>query len=90
MPKVSWFPGFFNPQSFLTAVQQQTARKNEWPLDKTVVVTDVTPQVTDQHVSPAHPPPPTGGRVVRMVRTARVYGQTIQRTVQTEQMVRIS
>ena len=42
VPKVTWFPGFFNPQSFLTAVQQQTARKNEWPLDKTVVVTDVT------------------------------------------------
>ena len=42
VPKVSWFPGFFNPQSFLTAVMQTTARKNEWPLDKTVVQTDVT------------------------------------------------
>jgi len=42
VPKVTWFPGFFNPQSFLTAVQQATARKNEWPLDKTVVVTEVT------------------------------------------------
>ena len=42
VPKVTWFPGFFNPQSFLTAVQQSTARKNEWPLDKTVVVTEVT------------------------------------------------
>lgn len=42
VPKVSWFPGFFNPQSFLTAVMQTTARRNEWPLDKTVVQTDVT------------------------------------------------
>jgi len=42
IPKVTWFPGFFNPQSFLTAVQQSTARRNEWALDKTVVVTDVT------------------------------------------------
>ena len=37
MPKVSWFPGFFNPQSFLTAVMQSTARRNEWPLDKTTI-----------------------------------------------------
>jgi len=42
VPKVSWFPGFFNPQSFLTAVMQTTARRNEWPLDKTVVQTEVT------------------------------------------------
>ena len=37
VPKVSWFPGFFNPQSFLTAVMQSTARRNEWPLDKTTI-----------------------------------------------------
>jgi dynein heavy chain len=42
VPKVSWFPGFFNPQSFLTAVMQTTARRNEWPLDKTVVQTEVS------------------------------------------------
>jgi len=29
--------GLFNPQSFLTAVMQTTARRNDWPLDKTVV-----------------------------------------------------
>ena len=28
--------GLFNPQSFLTAVMQTTARRNDWPLDKTV------------------------------------------------------
>lgn len=31
----------FNPQSFLTAIKQTTARRNEWPLDRTVLVTEV-------------------------------------------------
>merc|ERR1712113_613279 len=31
-----------NPQAFLTAVMQVTARKNEWPLDKVTTVVDVT------------------------------------------------
>ena len=42
LPKVTWLSGLFNPQSFLTAVQQTTARKMDWPLDKTVVQTEVT------------------------------------------------
>jgi len=42
LPKVTWISGLFNPQSFLTAVQQTTARRNEWPLDKTVTQTEVT------------------------------------------------
>ena len=33
----AWRAGLFNPQSFLTAVMQTTARRNDWPLDKTVV-----------------------------------------------------
>ena len=37
-----WLPGFFNPQSFLTAIMQSTARKNELPLDKMCLVCDVT------------------------------------------------
>ena len=41
MPKVVWLSGLFNPQSFLTAVMQTTARRNDWPLDKTVVLTEV-------------------------------------------------
>jgi dynein heavy chain len=36
VPKVVWLSGLFNPQSFLTAVMQTTARRNDWPLDKTV------------------------------------------------------
>ena len=34
--------GLFNPQSFLTAIMQQMARKNEWPLDKMTLQCDVT------------------------------------------------
>lgn len=30
LPPTIWLAGFFNPQSFLTAIMQQTARKNEW------------------------------------------------------------
>jgi dynein heavy chain len=42
VPRVVWLSGLFNPQSFLTAVMQTTARRNDWPLDKTVLVTEVT------------------------------------------------
>merc|ERR1711959_156663 len=51
LPRVVWISGFFNPQSFLTAILQQQARKNEWPLDKVVVATEVTkktPEEVDQ------------------------------------------
>ena len=41
-PKVTWLSGLFNPQAFLTAVLQVTARKNEWPLDKIGFTVDVT------------------------------------------------
>lgn len=42
LPTTVWLAGFFNPQSFLTAIMQQTARKNEWPLDKMCLSCDVT------------------------------------------------
>eukprot|EP00899_Mesostigma_viride_P009330 jgi/Mesvir1/18399/Mv14277-RA.1 len=47
LPKATWLPGLFNPQSFLTAVMQTTARRNDWPLDKTVVLTEVTKKQLD-------------------------------------------
>jgi len=50
VPKVSWFPGFFNPQSFLTAVMQSTARRNEWPLDKTTIQVEVTKKLEPDEV----------------------------------------
>ncbi|XP_037911922.1 dynein beta chain, ciliary-like [Hermetia illucens] len=42
LPSSVWLGGFFNPQSFLTAIMQQTARKNEWPLDRMCLNCDVT------------------------------------------------
>ncbi|XP_022380343.1 dynein heavy chain 9, axonemal [Enhydra lutris kenyoni] len=42
MPSTVWLTGFFNPQSFLTAIMQSTARKNEWPLDQMALQCDVT------------------------------------------------
>lgn len=42
LPSVVWLSGLFNPQSFLTAIMQTTARKMEWPLDRMVLTVDVT------------------------------------------------
>jgi len=47
-PKVTWLPGFFNPQAFINAVMQVTARKNEWPLDKLSVTTDITKRQVEE------------------------------------------
>nr|XP_018673081.1 dynein beta chain, ciliary [Ciona intestinalis] len=53
LPAVVWLGGLFNPQSFLTAVMQSMARKNEWPLDKMVLSVDVTKKSKDDF---SHPP----------------------------------
>lgn len=53
LPKTVWLPGLFNPQSFLTAVMQTTARSHGWPLDKTVLVTEITKKQPDQISAPA-------------------------------------
>lgn len=42
LPSSIWLGGLFNPQSFLTAIMQQMARKNEWPLDRMALSVDVT------------------------------------------------
>lgn len=42
LPVSVWISGLFNPQSFLTAIMQTTARKNEWPLDKMCLHVEVT------------------------------------------------
>ena len=48
LPKITWLSGLFNPQSFLTAVMQTSARKNDWPLDRMVVQTDVTKKAPEE------------------------------------------
>jgi dynein heavy chain, axonemal len=53
LPKVTWLSGLFSPQSFLTAVMQTTARRNEWPLDKTVIQTEVTKKTLDEIQGPS-------------------------------------
>ena len=42
LPTSVWLSGLFNPQSFLTAIMQTTARRQELPLDKMCLVSDVT------------------------------------------------
>uniref|UniRef100_A0A8D2LWB2 AAA+ ATPase domain-containing protein n=1 Tax=Varanus komodoensis TaxID=61221 RepID=A0A8D2LWB2_VARKO len=53
LPGVVWISGFFNPQSFLTAVMQTLARKNEWPLDKMHITVDVTKKYKEEFMQPA-------------------------------------
>ena len=52
LPSSVWLAGFFNPQSFLTAIMQQTARKNEWPLDKMCLSCDVTKKWKEDFSAP--------------------------------------
>ncbi|XP_032902051.1 dynein heavy chain 11, axonemal [Amblyraja radiata] len=53
LPAVVWLSGFFNPQSFLTAIMQSMARKNEWPLDKMCLTVDITKKNKEDY---GHPP----------------------------------
>ncbi|RKP16689.1 dynein heavy chain [Rozella allomycis CSF55] len=52
LPSVVWLSGLFNPQSFLTAIMQTTARKNEWPLDKMTLNVDVTKKTREEFNAP--------------------------------------
>uniref|UniRef100_W5L8L0 Dynein axonemal heavy chain 17 n=1 Tax=Astyanax mexicanus TaxID=7994 RepID=W5L8L0_ASTMX len=52
LPPAVWLAGFFNPQSFLTAIMQSTARRNEWPLDKMSLQCDVLKKNREDFSSP--------------------------------------
>ena len=52
LPNSVWLSGFFNPQSFLTAIMQSTARKNELPLDKMCLVCEVTKKIREEVTQP--------------------------------------
>ncbi|NXU85060.1 DYH17 protein, partial [Xiphorhynchus elegans] len=52
LPAAVWLAGFFNPQSFLTAIMQSTARKKQWPLDKMCLAVDVTKKTREDITFP--------------------------------------
>ncbi|XP_069187128.1 dynein beta chain, ciliary-like [Procambarus clarkii] len=51
VPPSVWLAGFFNPQSFLTAIMQSTARKSEMPLDQMCLQCDVTKKTKEDFTS---------------------------------------
>ena len=53
-PTVTWISGLFNPQSFLTAVMQITAQKDNLELDKLTLLTDVSKKMlAEEFTAPA-------------------------------------
>jgi len=48
VPKVTWISGLINPQSFLTAIRQQTAQRTGQDLDKLVIATEVTKRAVEE------------------------------------------
>lgn len=53
-PVVTWLPGLFNPQSFLTAIMQITAQANSLELDKLTLLTEVTKRMSpEEFTTPA-------------------------------------
>jgi dynein heavy chain len=48
MPPVTWLGGLFNPQSFLTAVMQRTARRQGTELDALTTITEVTKKSAEE------------------------------------------
>ena len=53
-PAVFWFPGFFFPQSFLTAVLQSHARKHSLPIDRLSFAATIIDKDVD-HITSAPP-----------------------------------
>merc|ERR1712100_68642 len=54
IPQVTWISGLITPQSFLTAICQVSAQKNQMELDKLVTQTDVKKVMTTDGIdSPA-------------------------------------
>merc|ERR1719181_878951 len=49
-PAVMWLSGLHIPESYLTALIQQTCRQRNWPLDKSTQYTDVTKYIKVEDV----------------------------------------
>ncbi|KAH8326498.1 hypothetical protein KR067_009278 [Drosophila pandora] len=52
LPCAIWLGGLFNPQSFLTAIMQESARKHDLPLDRMLISCDVTKKIKDDVTLP--------------------------------------
>lgn len=52
-PIAYWIKGLFNPQGFLTAMRQKTARENSWPLDKVTLQNEVLKILVEDCKEPA-------------------------------------
>ena len=52
-PRCTWISGLFNPQRFLTAIMQESARVNQLELDKLVIQTTVLKRQVEDIEAPA-------------------------------------
>ncbi|XP_067623613.1 dynein beta chain, ciliary [Eurosta solidaginis] len=52
LPCTIWLGGLFNPQSFLTAIMQESARKHDLPLDRMCLCCEVTKKEKDDITLP--------------------------------------
>jgi dynein heavy chain len=53
IPMVTWLSGLINPQSFLTAIRQQSAQATKQELDKLVIQTEVTKRMREEITDPS-------------------------------------
>ena len=76
LPNSVWLPGFFNPQSFLTAIMQSTARKNELPLDKMCLTCEVTKKTKEEMTQPMKEGACINGLYMEVITSSRKYKLT--------------
>jgi dynein heavy chain len=53
IPSVTWLSGLINPQSFLTAIRQQSAQATKQELDRLVIQTEVTKRMLEEIDGPS-------------------------------------
>lgn len=78
--KCTWISGIGNPQSFLTAIKQVTAQRNQWELDKLDIQTDVSKRMLVDEIEGASR---DGAYIIGLsLQGARwdVQGQTIEKS----------